>query len=263
MSGLLAPEDDAFGRALLDHLEGRAGGLILERDDGSAGPALAAEVFFAEYVDWPPEEQRVLELVRGRVLDVGCGAGRHSLELQRRGLEVVAIDISPGAVEVCRRRGVLDVRLLPLAEVDASLGVFDTVLMMCGNFGLVGTAQDAVSTLRTLHALTSPDGRIVLDSVDPHVDEEPEDLLYEERNRERGRMPGQVTIRLRYREHLTPWYELLNVSPSELEGLLAADTGWRVGQLTPGEPPDFYAALAKDPDAPVSVSSNRVVGDSA
>ena len=159
---------------------------------------------------------------------------------------MVAIDISPGAVEVCRRRGVLDVRLLPLAAVDASLGVFDTVLMMCGNFGLVGTAHGAVSTLRTLHALTSPTGRIVLDSVDPHVDEEPEDLLYEQSNRARGRMPGQVTIRLRYRDSATPWFELLNVSPSELESLLAADTGWRLDRLVEGEPPDFYAVLEKD-----------------
>src|SRR5262245_53876563 len=164
MSKPLVDENDAFGRMLLDHLSGKTGQLVLELDDGRAGPALPADVFFAEHPVWHAAEQQVFEAVRGRVLDVGCGAGRHSLEAERRGLDVVAVDISPGAVEVCRRRGVRDVRLLPLDGVDGTLGSFDTVLMMCGNFGLVGTADGAVPMLRVLHELTTPDGRIVLDS---------------------------------------------------------------------------------------------------
>src|SRR5678815_59292 len=95
----LSNEDDAFGRLLLDHLSGETGQLVLELDDGRAGPALPGEVFCAEHGGWPAAEQRVFESVRGHVLDVGCGAGRHALEAQRRGLDVVAIDISPGAVE--------------------------------------------------------------------------------------------------------------------------------------------------------------------
>ena len=125
---------------------------MLERDDGYAGPRSGPEWFFAEPEQWPEAERAVFAHVRGRVLDVGAGAGRHSLEAQRRGLEVVAIDVSPGAVEVCRRRGVRDVRLLPLAGVDEALGIFDTVLMMCGNFGLVGSAAEAATILGRLHA---------------------------------------------------------------------------------------------------------------
>jgi SAM-dependent methyltransferase len=240
----LSEEEDAFGRLLLDYLAGQAGQLILELDDGRAGPALPAEVFFAEHGAWPTQEQQVFEFVHGRVLDVGCGAGRHSLEAQRRGLHVLAIDISPGSVEVCRRRGVREVRLLPLAAVDESLGAFDTVLMMCGNFGLVGTAHDAVVVLRTLHRITTPSARIVLDSVDPHQDSNPAELAYQERNRARGRSPGQVTIRLRYRGSATPWYELLNLSARELEDLVA-EAGWQVAHLMEGEPPEYYAVLEK------------------
>lgn len=248
MSEPLSEEEDAFGRLLLDYLAGEAGQLILECDDGRAGPALPADVFFAEHREWPAQEQQVFEFVHGRVLDVGCGAGRHSLEAQRRGLGVVAIDVSPGAVEVCRRRGVQDVRHLPLATVDASLGAFDTVLMMCGNFGLVGTAGDAVLVLRTLHRMTTPSARIVLDSVDPHYEMTPAELSYRERNRARGRLPGQVTIRLRYRGWATPWYELLNLSARELEDLLA-ESGWRLAHLVEGEPPEYYAVLEKASEA--------------
>lgn len=244
VSDVLSEKDDAFGRLLLDHTAGCTGQLILELDDGRAGPALPAEVFFAEHGEWPPEEQRVFEFVQGRVLDIGCGAGRHSLEAERRGLDVVAIDVSPGAVEVCRQRGVRDVRLLPVAAVDTTLGAFDTALMMCGNFGLVGTADEAVRVLRVLHELMPPNGRIVLDSVDPYEGADPADLAYQERNRALGRWPGQVTIRLRYAELATPWYELLNLSAAELE-VLAGRAAWQLADLVDGEPGEIYAVLAK------------------
>jgi SAM-dependent methyltransferase len=241
----LTDEEDAFGHLLLDHLEGQAGEPRLERDDGRSGPALGAEWFFAEYAQWPEAERAVFGFVQGRVLDIGAGAGRHSLEAQQQGLDVVAIDISPGAVDVCRRRGVNDVRLLPLAAVDEALGAFDMVLMMCGNFGLVGSAEQAQSTLRLLHVLTTPNGRIVLDAVDPYVDMNAADVAYQAQNRARGRMPGQVTIRIRYGERITPWYELLNVSADELERLIAG-TGWRLAQVVEGEPSEYYAVMEKD-----------------
>src|SRR5262249_58414734 len=116
-ANVLRDDQDAFGRQLLDALEGTPGTALLERDDGEQGTSMPPDAFFAEHDDWAAPERAVFELVRGRVLDVGCGAGRHSLEAARRGLEVVAIDISPGAVAVSRARGVRDVRLLPLGEV--------------------------------------------------------------------------------------------------------------------------------------------------
>jgi SAM-dependent methyltransferase len=240
----LSDDEDAFGRLLLDYLEGHAGDAFLDRDDGDTGPAMGPEYFFAEPEQWPDAERAVFGHVHGRVLDIGAGAGRHSIEAQRRGLDVVAIDVSPGAAEVCRRRGVEDVRLVPLAGVENDLGVFDTVLMMCGNFGLVGNAGDASTILRRLHQITSRHGRIVLDSVDPYVDSDAADIAYQERNLVRGRMPGQVTIRIRYRECATPWYDLLNVSSAEL-GQLVAGTGWRLARVVDGEPPDYYAILEK------------------
>lgn len=84
-SGILSQGDDAFGRLLLDHMAGEAGQLILELDDGRAGPALPADVFFAEHREWPAEEQRVFESVQGRVLDIGCGPGGTALKHRSAG----------------------------------------------------------------------------------------------------------------------------------------------------------------------------------
>jgi SAM-dependent methyltransferase len=243
-SRVLDHSEDAFGRLLLEHLAGRPGGTVLERDDGHVGSPFPAEPFFQPLDRWPAPEREVFGYARGRVLDVGCGAGRHSLAAQDLGLTVVAIDISPGAVEVSSRRGVRDVRLLPLAEVDERLGTFDTVLMMCGNFGLAGGAEECVRMLRMLHRITTPAARIILDSEDPSVDNDAADSAYLERNRSAGRMPGQVTIRLRHQERVTPWFDLLIVSPSEL-GVLAEQAGWRVARVQPGDPPDYYAVLEK------------------
>src|SRR5262249_22178698 len=115
---------DAYGEMMLAALEGDTIPEIVEREDGfitagSFGPAY----YLAPYRRWPSRQRRALRLVRGRVLDVGAGAGRVSLHLQEKGHDVVAIDTSPGAVEVCRRRGVRDARLLPVEDVDASLDV--------------------------------------------------------------------------------------------------------------------------------------------
>jgi SAM-dependent methyltransferase len=104
---------DPYGAMLLDIVEGRAFGEqeIIERDDGFFDTS-TIDYYLAPFRRWDAVERRAFRYVRGRVLDVGCGAGRVALELQARGREVVAIDSSPGAVEVTRRRGVRDVRLM-------------------------------------------------------------------------------------------------------------------------------------------------------
>ena len=90
----------------------------MERDDGLISTNLGPARYFSTLADWNPEEKRAARLVRGRVLDVGCGAGRFALYLQMLGLPVTAIDNSSGAVKVCRLRGVKDrVQLASVIEV--------------------------------------------------------------------------------------------------------------------------------------------------
>ena len=92
--------------------------------------------------------QQAMQFVRGRVLDVGLGAGRFALYLQEQDHEVVGIDVSPGALEISRKRGVADARQLAFHKVDTSLGIFDTVLMMGNNFGLFANPRRAKWLLR-------------------------------------------------------------------------------------------------------------------
>lgn len=134
---LIPAQADAFGAALADYQSGHClSDLILERDDGWSGEALSPGWFFAPQSEWADAEKRVLGLVgAGPILDLGCGGGRHSLHFQHLGFDVTAVDLSPGAVRVCRERGVRDVRLLDL-RTPPSDKRWRAILLMCGNLGL-------------------------------------------------------------------------------------------------------------------------------
>jgi cyclopropane fatty-acyl-phospholipid synthase-like methyltransferase len=234
------PGQDGYGQMLLAALDGRHVAEIVERDDGFIEAAGGPAMYLAPFRRWHPLDRRAMRFVRGRVLDVGCGGGRVCLHLQERGQEVVGIDISPGAVEVCRRRGVREVRICSIDDVDESLGVFDTIVMLGNNFGLFGSATKAKRLLRRFHRLTSDRGRIVAETRDVYRTDDSAHLAYHARNRRRGRMSGQIRIRVRYRDQATPWFDFLMVSQQELEDLLDG-TGWQLERILESE--DTYVAI--------------------
>ena len=93
-------DQDAYGHAVFDYLKGMGGSEIGERDDGFVSPSGGPKVYFGNYRDWSPDQRKAMRYVRGRVLDIGCGAGRHSLYLQEKGFDVLGIDTSPLALKV-------------------------------------------------------------------------------------------------------------------------------------------------------------------
>ena len=210
---------------------------IIERDDGFLNAAKMT--YFAPVSQWPAVERRALRWVRGRVLDAGVGAGRAALELQRRGRSVVGIDVSPGAVEVARARGVSDVRLLAFEEIDDSVGQFDTIVMFGNNFGLFGSPSKAQRLLRQLRPLAD---RIVAGSNDPYATDDPAHLAYQEHNRMRGRMPGQLRLRVRYRDIIGPWFDYLIVSPDEMASIVEG-TQWRIRRVLQQTGSGYYVAV--------------------
>jgi SAM-dependent methyltransferase len=239
----LAEHEDAFGHALRDYLAGDDGAEIIERSDGYIGLSAGAETYLAQL----DEAQRAIaDRARGRVLDVGCGAGRYALYLQERGHEVVGIDISPGCVAICGERGVNDVRLLSITDIGPSLGTFDTVGMFGNNFGLFGTFTRARRLLARFRRIVSDGGRIIAQTLDPYRTSDPEHLAYHAHNRERGRMGGQIRMRVRYEKHATPWFDYLLVSPPEMQDIVRG-TGWRIDEIIEGGGANFVAVLEREP----------------
>ncbi|MDP9296780.1 MAG: class I SAM-dependent methyltransferase [Actinomycetota bacterium] len=219
---------DGYGRAMLDHFHGREAWEIVERDDGNFSIGAGPELYFAPFRNWRPVERQAMRYVRGRVLDVGCGAGRVMLHLQERGMEVVGIDNSPSAIETCRLRGAKNTHVLPIERLGPKLGTFDTVLMLGGNLGLLGTPERGRRLLRKLHRLTTDSGRIIGASRDRTRDDDPDVRAYVQRNRRLGRLSGQSRLRIRYRRFATPWFDFFRIAPDELEDLVDG-TGWHAG----------------------------------
>ena len=128
---------DAFGAALLAEMAGSPYERhYIERSDGYMND-LSHSMYFLDEEEWPEVDRAILERLNGRVLDVGAGAGRASLAAQNRGLDVTALDVSPGAIEVCRARGVEKTFLGTLEDLleTGESGSFDTFVFLGNNIG--------------------------------------------------------------------------------------------------------------------------------
>jgi SAM-dependent methyltransferase len=213
---------------------------MIERDDGLVDADFSMASYFAD--KWSAVEREAFRQLRGRILDVGAGAGRVSLYLQKRGHDVVAIDNSPLAVRVCKKRGVTNARVMPFSMIDGRLGALDGLVMWGNNLGLFGTAKRARWMLRRLKRLTSPGAKIVAQTVDIYQTKAPEHLWYHRFNRRRGRMAGELRIRVRYKKLITPWFDYMMVSPKELQDVVHG-TGWFLERVIAEPQSPIYAAV--------------------
>jgi SAM-dependent methyltransferase len=235
---------DAYGHELYDYYKHGIGYEIVEREDGyidiSSGPA----AYFTKYRDWGPHIKKAIGFARGRVLDVGCGAGRHSLYLQKKGHDVVGLDNSPLAAKVARARGVRRVRVMPVTKVGRGLGKFDTIVMFGNNFGLFGSRRRAKWLLARFRTITREGARIIVESVDPYRTDNRCHLDYQRLNRRRGRMSGRLRLRVRYQTYATPWFDYLIVSPDEMREIVDG-TGWRVARFFRSRGPTYSAVIER------------------
>lgn len=237
-------KDDSFGQALLDAHLGKASPIFVERDDGLVEVDSKLN-YISGHRSWDPAEAAVMKHVRGSALDIGCGAGRHVLYLQTKGHEVMGIDNSPLAVKTSRLRGVKKVRLMAMEDLGDLKPGFDTILMMGNNFGLLSSRRKAGIYLRKLHRLTSPQGILVACSLEHLRTKNPLHLAYHRNNRSHGRMPGQLKIRVRYRNLIGAWFDYLFVASKELKGLLKG-TGWKIRKIYLSKESNLYwMVLAK------------------
>lgn len=156
---------DLFGKAILDYQTGNNPEDLLTETSISEEDEMSVAYLFRAYKDMPKIEKKALQLANGKVLDVGCGAGSHSLYLQNeKNLEVTAIDISPNAIEARRLRGVKDTRVQNVLDINNEQ--FDTIILLMNGTGIFGKLNKTSLYLQKLKSLLSPGGQILIDSSD-------------------------------------------------------------------------------------------------
>lgn len=227
----------------------RSAEVIAHRSDGAVYP-MPARVFFRTPRAFPPLERFALRQARGRVLDIGAGAGCHALALQRRGLEVTALDVSRAAVRVMRARGVKDARVADVFRFeprrraaprgrDGEGAPYDTLLLLMNGIAIAGTLAGLRRFLKRVRRWLPADGRVLLDSMDLRRDRGYSRAALA-RSRRRGRYFGEIRYAFEYRGRRGPAFPTLFVDPRTLLRV-AAQAGWR-GQVLYEEDDGSYLA---------------------
>ena len=200
---------DLFGKAILDYQTNNSPEDILTETSISEADEMSVAYLFRNYNEMPKLEQKALQLAKGKVLDVGCGAGSHALELQNeRNLEVTAIDISENAVKACQLRGIKNVKVANILDLDIE-NKFDTILLLMNGTGIFGTLNETAKYLQKLKSLLNEGGQILIDSSDLiYMFDQDEDGAYS--------IPadgyyGELTFTVQYKgetEETFPWLYL-------------------------------------------------------
>ena len=156
---------DLFGKAILDYQTNNSPEDLITETTISEEDEMSVAYLFRSYNEMPNMEQQALQLAKGKILDVGCGAGSHSLYLQNElNLEVTAIDISSNAIQACSLRGIKDARVQDVMTLENE--TYDTILLLMNGAGMCGKLKNIPNFLVKLKSLLNPGGQILLDSSD-------------------------------------------------------------------------------------------------
>ncbi|OYT16799.1 MAG: SAM-dependent methyltransferase [Bacteroidetes bacterium 4572_77] len=155
---------DVMGWALMDHYKGQENVTLKVSIDVAGEENYAASYFFRDYSEMPDLEKKALDLSSGKILDVGAGTGIHALELQKRGQEVCALEISDINVQIMQERGVTHVIHADFFKLQDQK--YDTLLFLMNGIGLVKNMQGFEEFFQQCQALLNPGGQILFDSSD-------------------------------------------------------------------------------------------------
>ncbi|MDW8851560.1 class I SAM-dependent methyltransferase [Flavobacterium sp. MMLR14_040] len=156
---------DLFGKAMFDFQTNNSPEDIITETTISEEDEMSVDYLFRSYNEMPKIEQKALQLTTGKTLDVGCGAGSHSLSLQNdRNIDVTSIDISEKAIETCKLRGVKNAKVQNILDFEGEK--FDTIILLMNGVGIFGKLDNCNKYLSKLKSLLNEGGQILLDSSD-------------------------------------------------------------------------------------------------
>jgi SAM-dependent methyltransferase len=162
-SKLLNP--DVFGKAIAAYYYNKDETPVLVHSPDFDDDEILVPYLFRDFEEMPILEQEALRKAEGKILDVGCGAGSHSLYLQNeKKLEVTAIDISEGALEICKARGIKYVQAIDYFQLKNEK--FDTILLLMNGTGIIEKLEKLNHFFKHTRSLLTENGQVLIDSSD-------------------------------------------------------------------------------------------------
>lgn len=232
---------DLFGKAMYDFQTNNSPEDIITETSISEEDEMSVEYLFRSYDEMPKIEQKALQLAKGKTLDVGCGAGSHSLSLQNdRNLDVTAIDISEKAIETCKLRGLKNALVKNILDFEGEK--FDTIILLMNGTGIFGKLENCNTYLSKLKSLLNPGGQILIDS---------SDIIYMfDEDEDGGKwIPsatdyyGELTFTISYKGEKEETFDWLYLDYNTLQNAAIAN-GLKCELVTEGEHYDYLARLS-------------------
>ena len=203
---------------------------------------MSVSYLFRSFDEMQKIEQKALHLCKGKVLDVGCGAGSHSLYLQEKGFDVAAIDISENAIKACQLRGLKNAKVQNVLELKTEK--FDTILLLMNGTGIFGTLGKTPQFLQKLKSLLNPNGQILIDSSDIiyMFDEDDPEVSGGSKWIPGNGYYGELTFTVSYKNQTEEPFPWLYLDYNTLQNA-AFDNGFQCELVMEGEHFDYLAKL--------------------
>ena len=228
---------DVYGTALADYYYRRPADTLWLHNSYHEPEEMPVDIFFREKADMSDMERIALTQCRGQILDVGAGVGCHSLELQKSGQQVTALEISAMATQIMQQRGIQNIINSDLFQLENQH--YDTLLFLMNGIGLTGTINGLRDFLFHAHQLVNPGGQLLFDSSDIRY-------LYEEGiPLPSGGYYGEIRYQYEYKNERGPWFNWLYVDQNTL-ATLAAEAGWKMQILLEDETDQYLAQLTRN-----------------
>ncbi|GAA4296476.1 class I SAM-dependent methyltransferase [Nibribacter koreensis] len=230
---------DPLGSAIADFWHGAKRAQVKVFSDQADPDVMPINYLFRSEEEMPEREQEALSLCRGKVLDVGAGAGSHALVLQQKGLSVTALEISEKACDVMKARGVENVMCGDFYTLDPK--PFDTLLLLMNGIGLAGTLDRLPQFLQTCKNWLAPGGQVLLESSDIlYLYEEEDGSVLVNLN---GSYYGELTYVMQYKKEQTEPFPWLFVDVGVLQQY-AEEAGFEVELIREEEDSHYLARLS-------------------
>lgn len=232
---------DPMGAAIADFYKNGIAGRLRVLSSMFDEDEIPVAHLFREEDEMGELELKALRLSKGRILDVGAGAGCHALALQDRGMEVTAIDVSPLSVEVMTKSGIDDARLVNLYD-ETLCEKFDTILMLMNGSGIIGKIANMTQFFARIDSLLAEGGQVIMDS---------SDLIYLFEDEDggvdidlAGDYYGEVDFTMQYKNIKSETFDWLYIDFETL-AFHAAENGFEAELVMQGEHYDYLARLIR------------------